>query len=68
MPPPVPNEAIQRRRTENIIMNWTDPEELCDPDKRFKQKLYRARGLSLRTERQGVGEQAVYTPTEEPPD
>ena len=28
---------IQRGQQENIIMNWTDPEELCDADERFKQ-------------------------------
>ena len=34
---------IQRRQQENIIMNWTNPEELYDADERFKQKLSRAR-------------------------
>ena len=59
---------IQRRRTENILMHMTDPEELREADEQFKQKIYAARGLSLRTERQGVGEQAVNKSTEEPPD
>ena len=34
---------IQRRQQENIIMNWTNPEELRNADERFKQKLNRAR-------------------------
>ena len=59
---------IQRRKKENIIINWADPEELRDADERFKRKIYRARGLSLRTERQGVGEQAEDTSAEESPD
>jgi len=36
-------QQIQRRQQENIIMNWTNPEELHDADERFKQKLNRAR-------------------------
>ena len=58
---------IQRRRTENILMHMMDPEELREADERFKHKIYRARRVSLRTERQGVGEQAVDMSTEEPP-
>ena len=61
-------QRIQRRQQENIIMSWTDPEELRDEDERFKRKIYAARRLSLGTNRQGVGEQAVDTSTEEPPD
>ena len=49
-------------------MTFTDPETLRDADKEFKRQINRARGLSLRTDRQGVGEQAVDTSTEEPPD
>ena len=41
----------------------TDPEELREADKRFKQKINRARGLTIRTDRQGVGELAVDTST-----
>ena len=51
-----------------FLFTWTDPEELREADEEFKRKLYRACGLSLRTDRQGVGEQAVDTSTEEPPD
>ena len=61
-------QRIQRGQQENINMNWIDPEELRDADERFKQKIYAARGLSLRTERQEVGKQAVDKSTEEPPD
>ena len=61
-------QRIQRRKQESILMTWTDPEELREADKQFKRKIYAARGLSLRTDRQGVGEQAVDTSTEEPPD
>ena len=49
-------------------MAFTDPEVLREADTEFKRKINRARGLSLQTNRQGVGEQAVDTSTEEPPD
>ena len=59
-------EEVARR--ENIIMAYGVPEDLHEADEEFKRKINRARGLSLRTDRQGVGEQAVDTSTEEPPD
>ena len=59
---------IQSRKQGSILMTFTDPEALREADKEFKRKINRARGLSLRTDRQGVGEQAVDTSTEEPPD
>ena len=49
-------------------MGMADPEKLHEADKQFKRKIYAARGLTLRTDRQGVGERAVDTSTEEPPD
>ncbi len=49
-------------------MTYGDPEELRKADKEFKRKINRARVLTIRTDRQGVGEQAVDTSTEEPPD
>ena len=59
---------IKRGKTENIIMIMADPETLREADEQFKQKINAARGLILRTDRQGVGERAVDTSTEEPPD
>ena len=59
---------IQRRKQESILMTFTDPEALREADTKFKRKINRARGLTIRTYRQGVGEQAVDTSTEEPPD
>jgi hypothetical protein len=59
---------IQRRKQESILMTFTDPEALREADNEFKRQINIARGLSLRTDRQGVGEQAVDTSTEEPPD
>ena len=59
---------ILRRKTTNIIMSSTTPEELREADVQFKRKIYAARGIVLRTDRQRVGEQAVDTSTEEPPD
>ena len=44
------------------------PEKLGEADKQFKRKINAARALTLRTDRQGVGEQAVDTSTEEPPE
>ena len=49
-------------------MTYADPEELREADEEFKQKINRARGLSLWMDRQGVGEQAVDTSTEDTPD
>ena len=48
-------------------MGMTDTETLREADKQFKRKINAAQGLSLRTDRQGVGERAVDTSTEEPP-
>ena len=59
---------IQSRKQESLLMTYGDPEELREADKEFKRKINRARGLTIRTDRQGVGEQAVDTSTEEPPD
>ena len=61
-------QRIQRGKQESILMTFTDPEALREADAEFKRKINIARGLSLRTNRQGVGEQAVDTSTEEPPD
>ena len=49
-------------------MAFTNPEALREADNEFKRKINRARGLTIQTYRQGVGEQAVDTSTEEPPD
>ncbi len=61
-------QRIKRRKQESILITFTDPEALREADNKFKRQINRARGLSLRTDRQGVGEQAVDTSTEEPPD
>ena len=60
--------GIQRGKTESIIMGMVDPVTLREADKQFKRNINAARGLTLRTDRQGVGERAVDTSTEEPPD
>ena len=49
-------------------MGYADPEKLREPDEQFKRKINAARGMALRTDRQEVGERAVDTSTEEPPD
>ena len=49
-------------------MGMADSETLHEVDEKFKQKINAARGKTLRTDRQVVGEQAVDTSTEEPPD
>ena len=59
---------IQRRKQESLIVTFGDQETLREADNEFKRKINRARGLTIRTDRQGVGEQAVDTSTEEPPD
>ena len=59
---------IRCRKTTSIIRNCATTEELREADEQFKQNIYAARGISLRTDREGVGEQAVETSTEEPPD
>ena len=59
---------LQNRKQGSILMALTDPEVLREADTEFKRKINRARGLTIRTDRQGVGEQAVDTSTEEPPD
>ena len=65
-------DELQRRmqhgKTESIVMSMTNTETLREADKQFKRKIYAARGLTLRTDRHGVGERAVDTSTEEPPD
>ena len=59
---------IKCGQTESIIMNCADREKLHEADKQFKRKINAARGMTLQTDRQGVGERAVDTSTEEPPD
>ena len=59
---------IKRRKTTNIIWNCATPEELREADEQFKRKIYAAQGISVRTDRQGVGERTVDTSREEPPD
>ena len=59
---------IQCGKTASIVMGMTDAETLCEADEQFKRKINAARGLTLRTDRQGGGERAVDTSTEEPPD
>ena len=49
-------------------MSMTNSETLREADEQFKRKINAARGLTLQTDRQGVGERAVDTSTEEPPD
>ena len=49
-------------------MGMANPETLREADEQFKRKIYTAPGMTLRTDRQGVGEGAVDTSTEEPPD
>ena len=49
-------------------MGCADPERLREADAQFKRKINAARGIIIRTNRQGVGEQAVDTSIEEPPD
>ena len=61
-------KKIKCGKTESIIMGMADPEDLQKADVQFKQKIYAARGMTLRADRQGVGERAVDTSTEEPPD
>ena len=59
---------IKRGQKESTIMSCADPEGPREADIQFKRKINAARGMSLRTDRQGVGERAVDTSTEEPPD
>ena len=59
---------ILRRKTTSIIRTCATSEELREAAEQFKRKIYAARGITLRTDREGVGEQAVDTSTEEPPD
>ena len=54
--------------TESIVMIMTNTETLREADEQFKRKISAAQELTLRTDRQGVGEQAVNMSTEEPPD
>ena len=49
-------------------MGMADTETLREADTQFKRKINAARGMTLRMERQGVGERAVDTSTEKPPD
>ena len=56
------------RKKESIKMICADPEDLREADEQFKQKINAARGMTLRTDRQGVGERAVDMSTEEPHD
>ena len=59
---------IKHGQTESIIISCTYPEDLQEADEQFKQKINPARGMTLRSDRQGVGEQAADMSTEEPPD
>ena len=59
---------IKSRKTANIILSCATSDELREADVQFEQKLNAARGTALRTDRQGAGERAVDTSTEEPPD
>ena len=59
---------IKCRKTTNIIMIHTTPEELREAGVQFKRKINAARGTALQTDIHGVGERAVDTSTEEPPD
>ena len=59
---------MQRGKTASTVMIMTDPETLCETDKQFRRKIYAARGLTSRMDRHRVGERAVDTSTEEPPD
>ena len=59
---------IKCGKTASIILICATPEELREADVQFKIKIYAARGTTLRTYRQGVGERAVDTSTKEPPD
>ena len=52
---------VLRRKTTNIIMSSTTPEELREADIKFKKKINAARGTTLRTDRHDMS-------TEEPPD
>ena len=49
-------------------MSCSDPEKLSKADKQFKRKINAARGMTLWTDGQRVGERAVDTSTEESPD
>ena len=59
---------IFRRKTINIIIISSTTEELREADVQLKRKINAARRTTLRTDRNGVGERAVDTSTEEPPD
>ena len=59
---------ILRGKTTDILMSSATPEELREAGVQFKRKITTARGTALRRDKQGVGEQAVDTSTEEPPD
>ena len=59
---------IKRGQTESLIMGYADQEKLHEADEQFKRKINAARGMTLRKDRQGVGERVVDTSTEEPPD
>ena len=49
-------------------MSCATPEELREADVQFKIKINASRGITLQTDRHGVGERAVDESTEEPPD
>ena len=61
-------QRIQHGKTTSIVMDMTDTETLREADEQLKRKIYTVRGLTLRADRHGVGERAVDTSTEEPPD
>ena len=59
---------MQCGKTVSLVMSMTNSETLREANKQFKRKINAVRGLTLRTDRQEVGERAVDTATEEPPD
>ena len=59
---------IKLRKTTSIIRSYATSEELREAHIQFKQKIYAAQGITLRTDKQGVGELARDMSTEKPPD
>ena len=59
---------IKSRKNASIILSCATSEELQEADIQFKQKINAAQGTASWTDGQGVGERAVDTLTEEPPD
>ena len=59
---------IKCGKTASKILSCATPEKLQEADVQFERKINAARGTTLRTGREWVGEQAMDTSTEEPPD